>query len=152
MKFLAIASLSLLLIACTAPQAPPDAVVQPAEPTTPIATTAAPTPKRAPGPEQAGSMQVFHAFGNEPFWNVNVGGDQLTFTTPEDQVGVVMHGQRAAAADGSVDINGSNDGQPFLLSVRPGSCSDGMSDNQYEMTSTFRMGDATYTGCAETAK
>ena len=97
-------------------------------------------------------MHIFRAFGTEPFWNVSVEGDQLTLTTPEDQDGMVMDGQRAAAAGGGVDISGSNDGKTFSLSVRPGSCSDGMSDNQYEMTSTFNRGDTHYTGCAELAK
>ncbi|MDI1251695.1 hypothetical protein [Thermomonas sp.] len=152
MKFLAIASFSLLLAACTAPQAPPDVVAQPVEPTAPVATSIAPAPKRAPGPEAAGSLQIFRAFGNEPFWNVNVQGGQLTFTTPEDQQGTVLQGVRAATGNGGMDISGSQDGNSFLLRVRTGNCSDGMSDNQYSMTSAFRMGDAVYTGCAEAAK
>lgn len=114
-------------------------------------TSETPVAKRAASQEPVDRLQMFRALGTEPFWNVNVQGDQLTFITPEDQVGVVMQGQRQTA-DGGVDMSGSNDGHPFSLSVRPGSCSDGMSDNPYAMTSSFSMGDRRYTGCAEATK
>ena len=106
--------------------------------------------KRAPG-DTTPPMTVFRAFGNEPFWNVNVEAATLTFTTPDDQVGVVMQGERRSLADG-VEITGIHDGKPFALKVAAGSCSDGMSDNQHEMTSTFRYGELDYTGCGEAAK
>lgn len=155
MKFLAIASFSFLLAACTAPRAP-SIETPPAESEAPVANSESPTrevaaAKRAPGDGNADPLQTFRALGTEPFWNVNVQAEQLTFITPEDQVGEVMQGLRQAV-DGGVDISGNNDGQPFLLSVRPGTCSDGMSDNQYDMTSTFNMGDIRYAGCAEAAK
>ena len=150
---LAIASLSLLLVACTAPQAP----AQP-EPPAPVPApvpaahaTEAPMAKRAPGQENADPLQVFRAFGTEPFWNVNVEDTTLTFTTPEDQAGQVMQGQRRAI-DGGVELSGNHAGQPFTLSVSAGECSDGMSDNQYTMVSTFRLGDVEYKGCGEAAK
>ena len=34
------------------------------------------------------------------------------------------------------------------LRVRPGKCSDGMSDRQFPMTAVLELGDATRTGCA----
>ena len=107
--------------------------------------------KRAPGEENADPMQIFRAFGTEPFWNVNVEDATLTFTTPEDQVGVVMQGQRRSLEDG-VEITGSHDGKTFTLQVHAGMCSDGMSDNEYELTSSFRDGETEYTGCGEVAK
>lgn len=155
MKFLAIASFPFLLAACTASEksadaapplgAPADSAISDAK------TSEAPAAKRAPGQESFEPLQTLRALGTEPFWNVNVQAEQLTFMTPEDQVGVVMQGERKAV-DGGVDLSGSNKGQPFLLSVRPGSCSDGMSDNQYAMTATFSVGDARYKGCAEAAR
>ncbi len=156
MKLLAIASFPFLLAACTASENSTDAAAAPLGAPADSAisdakTSEAPAAKRAPGQENIDPLQTFRALGTEPFWNVNVQAEQLTFMTPEDQVGEVMQGQREAL-DGGVDISGSKDGQPFLLSVRPGSCSDGMSDNQYDMTSTFSMGDARYEGCAEVAK
>ena len=150
MKF-SIASLSLLLVACQPSQppadpAPPAAVVAPA---TPAAET--PSAKRVPGQENVEPLRIFRAFGTEPFWGVNVEGTRLTYTTPENQAGVVMEGTRKTLADG-VEISGQHDGKPFVLTVSNGTCSDGMSDNTYSMVSTFRYGDIDYKGCGEAAK
>ena len=152
---LAVASLSLVLAACSAPQDPPvpAAPAAPAapEPSAAPAPDASGTPKRPPGQEDATPLQVFRAFGTEPFWNVNVEDTTLTFTTPDDPDGVVMQGAREALPDG-LEITGTHAGQAFALRVAPGECSDGMSDNRYTMTSTFRVGDIDYRGCAEAAK
>ena len=43
-------------------------------------------------------MHRFRAFGTEPFWNVDVEGGTLVFTTPEDQAGQTLAGTRAAFA------------------------------------------------------
>ena len=150
MKF-AIASLSLLLVACQPSQppadpAPPAAVVAPA---TPAAET--PSAKRVPGQEAIEPLRIFRAFGTEPFWGVNVEGTRLTYTTPENQAGVVMEGTRKTLADG-VEISGQHDGKPFVLTVTGGLCSDGMSDNEYELDATFRYGTIDYKGCGEVAK
>ena len=150
----AIASLSLLLLACTAPQ--PPAAPEPPEAPEPVAAPATPTneapmAKRAPGQENADPLQVFRAFGTEPFWNVNVEDGTLTYSTPEDQAGVAMQGTRNALADG-VEITGRHDGKAFTLKVTAGTCSDGMSDNTYTMVSTFRYGDLDLKGCGEAAK
>ena len=96
-------------------------------------------------------MTVFRAFGNEPFWNVNVEDNTLTFTTPEDQVGVVMQGERRVLANG-VEITGMHEGKSFAVRVITGICSDGMSDNQYPLVSNFRYGDVNYKGCGEAAR
>ena len=150
---LAIASLSLLLVACSAPQAPaqPEPPAPAAAPAPTAPATEATMAKRAPGQENADPLQVFRAFGTEPFWNVNVEDATLTFTTPEDQAGQVMQGQRRAI-DGGVELSGNHAGKAFTLSVSAGECSDGMSDNQYTMVSTFRLGDVEYKGCGEAAK
>ena len=150
MKF-SIASLSLLLVACQPSQppadpAPPAAVVAPA---TPAAET--PSAKRVPGQEAVEPLRIFRAFGTEPFWGVNVEDTRLTYTTPENQAGVVMEGTRKTLADG-VESSGQHDGKPFVLTVSNGTCSDGMSDNTYSMVSTFRYGDIDYKGCGEAAK
>ena len=151
---IAFAAAVLALAACTAPQVPAEPAQQP-QTSVPAsvaapATQDAPMAKRAPGDETP-PMQVFRAFGTEPFWNVNVEGNTLTYTTPEDQAGIVMHGMRRAI-EGGVEINGSDDGKFFALTVKAGTCSDGMSDNVYELTAEFRYGDMDYQGCAEAAK
>ena len=107
--------------------------------------------KRAPGQESSAPLQIFRAFGTEPFWNVNVEGDTMTWTTPEDQVGVVMKGLRRSL-DGGVEISGSHAGKAFVLTVTAGDCNDGMSDNRYALVSAFRYGEIDYKGCGEAAK
>jgi len=149
-----VAALCMALGACTASQSPvpPAPQSETAAPSsTPAPASEALTAKRAPGQEHVDPLQVFRALGTEPFWSVNVEGDKLTFITPEDQVGVVMQGQRRAMADG-VEITGRHESKAFALSVRAGACSDGMSDNQYLMTASFHFGDAVYTGCGEAAQ
>ena len=138
---------SLGLAACTAaqPPAPPAPVPQAAPP-----SQEAPMAKRAPG-DATPPMTVFRAFGTEPFWNVNVEGDTLTFTTPDDPVGVAMQGSRREV-DGGIELHGTHAGKAFTLSVAPGECSDGMSDEVYAMTARFHFGDMDYTGCGEAAK
>ena len=106
--------------------------------------------KRAPG-DATPPMTVFRAFGTEPFWNVNVEGDTLTFTTPDDQAGIAMQGSRRAV-DGGIELHGTHAGKAFTLSVTPGECSDGMSDNVYALSARFRLGDMDYAGCGEAAK
>ena len=151
MKF-AIASLSLLLVACN-PSQPPAEPVPSAEAVAPVAPEVpeAPAAKRVAGEENAEPLRIFRAFGTEPFWNVNVEDTKLTYTTPEDPAGVVMEGTRRSLADG-VELSGQHDGKAFVLTVGNGTCSDGMSDNTYSMVSTFRYGEIDYTGCGEAAK
>jgi uncharacterized membrane protein len=105
---------------------------------------------RAPG-DASPPLQVFRAFGNEPFWNANVEGDTVTYSTPDDQAGVVLQGTRRAVP-GGVEIAGSHDGKTFALTVTAGECSDGMSDNTYALEARFRYGDIDYRGCGEVAK
>ena len=156
MKF-AIASLSLLLVACSPSQPPADPVppaeaVAPVAPVTPSNPAAeAPAAKRMAGQENVDPLRIFRAFGTEPFWNVNVENTRLTYTTPEDQTGVVLEGTHRATTDG-VEITGQHDGKAFVLTVSSGTCSDGMSDNTYSLVSTFRFGETDYKGCGEGAK
>ena len=106
--------------------------------------------KRPAGQENT-PLLAWRAFGTEPFWNVNVDGDTLTFTTPDDQAGIAMQGTRRTRGD-TLELSGTHGGKPFVLEVSPGECSDGMSDNDFDHTAEFRIGDTTYTGCAEAAK
>ena len=148
---IAFAALSIALAACTAPRSPAEPAQQPETPAPAAPPQDAPMAKRAPGQESADPLQIFRAFGNEPFWNVNVEGSTLTFTTPEDQAGQVMQGERRPI-DGGVELTGSHEGKAFVLTVTAGDCNDGMSDNRYVLVSTFRYGEADYMGCGEQAK
>ena len=133
---LAIAIAVLALAACATSESP--------------ATTDAPAAKRPAGRENA-PLLAWRAFGTEPFWNVNVEDATLTYTTPEDQDGVAMQGTRRSIP-GGVEIAGDHEGKPFVLTVTAGDCNDGMSDNRYQLVSTFRYGDIDYNGCGEAAK
>lgn len=133
--------LFLLLAACSAPQPPQTAQASPED----VAA------KRAAGQEAIEPLRIFRAFGTEPFWSVNVEDSTLTYTTPEDQAGQVMQGTRSPI-DGGVEITGTHAGKTFALTVVAGDCNDGMSDNEYELVSTFRYGELNYKGCGEAAK
>jgi uncharacterized membrane protein len=143
---IAFAASILALAACAAP--PPPATPAPAADA--AVAGSAPTAKRVAGSESVDPLWILRASGTEPFWSVRVEGRTLTFTTPEDQAGQVMQGERRATADG-VEITGSRDGKAFALTVARGECSDGMSDNVYALTAEFRYGDMDYKGCAEAA-
>lgn len=165
MRQLAPIGLLALLAACspTPPQTPePAPAPAPADvPAAPAAAPATPatapepgpgaTAKRAPG-DEAGPMEVFRAFGTEPFWNVNVEGNTLRYTTPEDPAGIALTGERMALAKGRLEINGTHAGRPFTLVVKGGDCNDGMSDNRYQHVATFTIDGKTLKGCAEEAK
>ncbi|MFN3702447.1 COG3650 family protein [Thermomonas sp.] len=134
---------SLLLAACSTPPSV-DASRLPATP------GAAQMGKRAPG-DAADPLQVFRIFGTEPFWNVNVEGDRLVYSTPDDPAGVQLQGRRRAIP-GGVEITGSRDGRAFVLTVAQGECNDGMSDQTYRLVAGFRFGDLDLSGCGEAAK
>ena len=139
----AVALVSLLLAACSTPP-PVDASRVPATP------GAAPMVKRAAG-DAGDPLRVVRIFGNEPFWNVNVEGDRLVYSTPDDPAGVQLQGRRRAIP-GGLEIAGSHDGRAFVLTVVEGECSDGMSDETYRLVAKFRFGDIDVSGCGEAAK
>jgi len=148
-----------LLVACpraTQPS-PPSAdtqAVTTAEPTSMSQSEKTPAPgakgKRAAGQENE-PLMAWRAFGTEPFWQARVDGDDLYFSTPEDQEGRLMHGRRVPSLIGFVYIGQDGD-KDFHLDISPGECSDGMSDNRYDHVATFIYGDTTYKGCGEAAK
>jgi Predicted membrane protein len=98
-----------------------------------------------PVPQSGGA---WHAFGNEPFWSVEVRGTTLVFKTPEDQAGVVLQGRRVPSLVGTV-ILGRDEAGEFHLGITPGECSDGMSDRIHAYAATFIHGGRTYKGCAQ---
>lgn len=106
--------------------------------------------KRAAGQENE-PVLAFRGFGNEPFWSARVDGDTLVFSTPENQEGTTLHGRRMPSLTGMV-FAGKDGDRDFNLTLTPGDCNDGMSDNRYEYKATFILGDATYKGCGEAAK
>ena len=87
--------------------------------------------------------------GTEPFWGGEVTGDELRYTTPENQEGAVIAVERFAGNNG-VAYSGVLNGSAFDMTVTPGQCSDGMSDRMYPFTVTLKIADETRGGCAWT--
>jgi uncharacterized membrane protein len=89
----------------------------------------------------------FAAFGTEPFWQVTVNGTALEFDDVSTGEKRSLTATRSDSGTSTV-YGGDNNGTSFTLTVTPGACNDGMSDNTYPWTSTFVYGEASFTGCA----
>ena len=85
--------------------------------------------------------------GNEPFWSVEVDGDALIYSTPEQMPGLVLQATREAR-DGNVVYRGEHDGREFELELRDQPCQDSMSGWRHDFTARFDWGATTMTGCA----
>ena len=95
--------------------------------------------------------ETVHFTGTEPFWGGQVAGGSLTYTTPEDQAGAKIPVSRFAGRNG-VSFSGDFGGQPFVLAISPGRCSDGMSDRSYPFAVTLQVKGEQRAGCAWTDK
>lgn len=137
-----------LLVACNAEE-----TVDPQDGATAPDTTASPAPVDASAPPAttANSPMVdvtaFIAGGNEPFWSVEVDGDALIYSTPEQMPGLVLQATREAR-DGNVVYRGEHDGREFELELRDQPCQDSMSGWRHDFTARFDWGATTMTGCA----
>lgn len=145
MKF-AIAFIAVLLAGCSAPEGPTNRAPAPA--IAPVASEELPKHVSDSKALESAALQTLRVVGTEPFWAVQVNGDAFTFTTPADQTGRRMRGIRSQVPGGGLDISGHSGEQAFSLLVRPGVCSDGMSDTAFTMTAEFHIGETTYRGCA----
>ena len=143
---LAAACAATLLAACAKPvDDTRNNVVAPAGP---AATTAEPaTPAPAPTTGE-GPITRFVAHGNEPFWSVEVDGTTLTWKTPEMQAGRTLVAERSADADG-VKLTGKDGDKDFILDIGSKPCSDGMSDETFEFTASWKYDGSTMSGCAK---
>ena len=93
--------------------------------------------------------ETVHVTGTEPFWSAEASGDMLIYRTPENPDGIAIAVERFAGR-GGLSFSGSANGASFDLTVTPGECSDGMSDNTYPYTATLALGQDTRFGCAWT--
>lgn len=108
-----------------------------------------------PGEPQPDSALV--ALGNEPFWNVRVTSHEILYRDPEHQEGYQFPPVDAIEEGGARIFRTRRDippGEPgprnLELRIRPGTCSDGMSDRQYSMVALLHIGSDTRAGCAFT--
>lgn len=93
--------------------------------------------------------ETVHFTGTEPFWGGEVSGNELTYTTPENQSGERIAVDRFAGRNG-VSFSGDLDGAPFVLAITPGECSDGMSDRTYPFAVALQVRGEQRHGCAWT--
>lgn len=99
-------------------------------------------------PPAAAVPAQFRALGTEPFWSVEARGDSLTYATP-DAPGRRVDGVARVDRPGEAVLTGTLDSAPFVLSVRPGPCSDGMSDRTHAYAVTLRVQAGERRGCAD---
>lgn len=158
-----------LLAACSADA--PDPVVPPAAgsapagagdtpATTPAGTAPAPAPDstdvRNAVPTGIASaipltrVTEFVATGNEPFWSVEVDGDALVYSTPEQMPGTTMQAEREDRP-GAVVFRGRDGELAFELEIADEPCQDSMSGWNHDFTATFTHGERSLTGCARRA-
>ncbi|WP_240504567.1 COG3650 family protein [Tsuneonella mangrovi] len=93
--------------------------------------------------------ETAHFTGTEPFWGGNVVGDTLVYSTPDNAAGSTIAVERFAGR-GGLSWHGIYRGQPFVLAVTPGKCSDGMSDRTYPYVATLSVEGTQRNGCAWT--
>src|SRR5690606_197678 len=147
-RLFAALALAGLLAACNAEE-----TVDPQDGATAPDTTASPAPVGASAPPATTAtspmvdVTAVIAGGNEPFWSVEVDGDALIYSTPEQMPGLVLQATREAR-DGNVVYRGEHDGREFELELRDQPCQDSMSGWRHDFTARFDWGATTMTGCA----
>lgn len=95
------------------------------------------------------AREIVTALGTEPFWNIEITGEDAVYSSPEKPGGEPFVAARFAGNNG-LGFSGELDGKRLILTVTPGKCSDGMSEREFPFTATLAHGDETLTGCAYT--
>lgn len=90
----------------------------------------------------------FIAFGNEPFWSLEIDVEKnIRFSTPEMERPVIVPLAGYELKDGSTEYHVGTGSTRFDIAVREQYCSDGMSDNLYEYEVSLSYNDKAYRGC-----
>lgn len=87
--------------------------------------------------------------GTEPFWSVEIEGDQANYNNPDHPEGYDFAVSRFAGNNG-LGFSGILAGAAVTVSITPGQCSDGMSDRSYPYVATIALGEETLRGCGYT--
>lgn len=94
-------------------------------------------------------MTPLRAVGTEPFWGARIEGRCVTYSTPEDQKGTRLWTRFNTGPQGGI-WSGNFAGKPFVLRTTPAvNCSDGMSDNRYQLAVELTVNGEVRRGCAE---
>lgn len=93
--------------------------------------------------------EVITSLGTEPFWMIEISGDEAVYSSPDQLDGTSFAISRFAGNNG-LGFSGDMDGTNINLTITPGECSDAMSDRVFPFTATLAIGDDTLMGCAYT--
>ena len=89
---------------------------------------------------------TWRAFGNEPFWAVEVGEDSALFRSAD---GVhVQASVTGGASEGGWSWSGRDGDTALSVRLLPGRCRDTMADAFYPWRASVMVGERTYDGCA----
>ena len=89
----------------------------------------------------------WRAIGTEPFWGVSIGRDRLLYSEPA-QDPVEFPPAEARRTDGGFILSSTLDGRVLEIDLRAESCSDGMSDRQYDWAARVEIDGRRLDGCA----
>lgn len=139
---------ALMLAACQAEPAAnnvsanvPEVAAQPANA---IGETNAAAPAAPPAAHPAARYRFT---GTEPFWGGTIDGSTILYRTPEDQSGKTV-AATVTKQGAATRYSGTLDGQPFVLTLTAGTCSDGMSDTVYPLNAALTVHGEQRQGCA----
>lgn len=127
----------------------PAAAPMPTE-ATPVEATPVPAARGSAAKAPAAASIVpakVRALGTEPFWNAQIDGEALIYTTPENQKGQRATLVRRDQANGA-EFSGKLGGTAIHIAVTKRTCSDGMSDRSYPFTVVLTLGSDRREGCA----
>ena len=94
-----------------------------------------------------GLPQKLQALGTEPFWAIYVEPGKLRYTSPDTLDGTTFPATETEQGSGK-RFAGTLEGMQVVLTVTPGTCSDGMSDTVYPYAATLTFGSEVRKGCA----
>ena len=89
----------------------------------------------------------YQALGTEPFWSVEITPGKLRYSTPDNPDGIAFPASESALGTGT-RYSGMMDGKALSVTIKPGQCSDGMSDTAYPYKALLTIEGRTEQGCA----
>lgn len=106
----------------------------------------------ASGPARLGGVdlgQPLRALGTEPFWGVDISGDEMTFSGADRPTIRAAPARRTVFPDSVVYRGLTESGVELVVTLEAQDCSDGMSDRTYPLTARVTFGDdIRLSGCA----
>ena len=140
---------ALMLAACEAEPVANNVAATVPDVAAPPANTVDETNAAAPAaiPPSAQTAARYRFTGTEPFWGGTIDGSTILYRTPDDLAGKTITAT-VTKDDLATRYSGTFDGQPFLLTLTPGTCSDGMSDTVYPLKAALTVHGEQRQGCA----